>query len=170
LAPPLPHLDTVHSAVSNAPNPRLPTPLKPRRAAPLLLRPRARRRRAPGAYHGWQPPAPLHTPPPATSTPKTKSNRPIASRRPFPHPSPAKPRRTSPKFCSPASASRPRDYIAKRRFFPRASLQKVNSNSKTLLLILVNRVENRRTIRKMQGEFFWIRGELFYNFCYCGLS
>jgi hypothetical protein len=150
------------------PNPRLPTPLKPRRAAPLLLRSRARRRRAPGAYRGWQPPAPLHTPPPATSTPKIKSNRSIVVPRPFPHPSPAKSRRTSPDFYSTTPASRAQDHIAKRRFFPRASIQKVNSNSKTLWLILVNCVENREEIKKMQDQFCWIHCELFYNFCYSG--
>jgi hypothetical protein len=37
-------------------------------------------------------------------------------------------------------------------------------------LILVNCIENRRKIRKMQGQFCWIRCELSYNFCYSGLS
>jgi hypothetical protein len=50
---------------------------------------------------------------------------------------------------SPAPASRPKGYIAKPSFFPRASLQKVNSNSKSDFLFLVNCVENPRKIGKM---------------------
>jgi hypothetical protein len=75
-------LPTVDSAVSSSPNPRLPTPLKPRHSTPLLLRSRARRRRAPGA----QPAVPL---PAALSPPANTPNRPLVGRRPFPSPSPA---------------------------------------------------------------------------------
>jgi hypothetical protein len=42
-----------------------------------------------------------------------------------------------------------KDYIAKKKNFSGAQLQKVNSNSKTLWLFLVNFVENHRKIRKM---------------------
>jgi hypothetical protein len=44
---------------------------------------------------------------------------------------------------------RPRVCIAKAKIFPRASLQKCNSISKSEWLILVNCVENHRKIRKM---------------------
>jgi hypothetical protein len=37
------------------------------------------------------------------------------------------------------------------------------------LLNLVNPLENRRQIRKMQTHFFWIPGEAYYNFCYTHL-
>jgi hypothetical protein len=90
--------------------------------------------------------------------------------KPYPHPSPAKTPASLTGFYSTAPTSRAQDHIAKRRFFLRASLQKVNSNSKTLWLILVNCVENHRKIQKMQGQFCWIRGELFYNFGYSVLS
>jgi hypothetical protein len=46
-----------------------------------------------------------------------------------------------------------RDYIARLRFFPGSLLQKVNSNSKTLWLILVNCVENHRKIKKCKTNF-----------------
>jgi hypothetical protein len=36
--------------------------------------------------------------------------------------------------------------------------------------ILVNCIENRRKIIKMQTQFFWIRGEKSHNFCYSCLS
>jgi hypothetical protein len=38
------------------------------------------------------------------------------------------------------------------------------------LLIFVNCVENHRKFRKMQDQFCWIPGELYYNFCYSSLS
>jgi hypothetical protein len=120
---PLPHLATVHSAVSSAPNPRLPTPLKSRRAAPLLLRPRARRGRAPGAHRTAVPRSPL---PAALSPPTERPNRVPVAPRPYPHPSPAKTPASLAGFYSTAPASRAQDHIAKRNFFPRASLQKVN--------------------------------------------
>jgi hypothetical protein len=85
----------------------------------------------------------------ATTALSNAPNRPLVVPRPFPHPSPAKSRRTSPEFYSTAPASRAQDHIAKRRFFPRASLQKCNSNSKSEWLILVNCVENHRKIIKM---------------------
>jgi hypothetical protein len=49
-------------------------------------------------------------------------------------------------------------------------MQKVNSNSFVIWLILVNCVENRRNIGKMQNQICWIHGELSYNFCYSCLS
>jgi hypothetical protein len=106
----------------------------------------------------------------ATTALSNTPNRPPVVPRPFPHPSPAKSRRTSPEFYSTALASRAQDHIAKHRFFPRASLQKVNSNSKTLWLILVNCVENHSKIRKIKNQFCWIRCELSYNFSYSGMS
>jgi hypothetical protein len=39
------------------------------------------------------------------------------------------------------------------------------SNSICVLLILVNSVENRRKIGKMQTQFCWIPGEKLYHFC-----
>jgi hypothetical protein len=44
------------------------------------------------------------------------------------------------------------------------------SNSTCLLMNLVNSVENRRKIIKMQIQFCWIPGEKYYNFCYSFLS
>jgi hypothetical protein len=52
----------------------------------------------------------------------------------------------------------------------RPLLQKVNSNSIVIWLILVNCVEHHRKIIKMQNQFFWINGESYYNFCYSCLS
>jgi hypothetical protein len=60
--------------------------------------------------------------------------------------------------------------IAKEELFPGALVQKETPIVKTVLLFLVNCVENHRKFRKMQGQFCSIRGELFYNFCYSGLS
>jgi hypothetical protein len=77
---------------------------------------------------------------------------------------------TSPEFAQPAPATAPRDYIAKKLFFPRAFPQKGNSNSEVISLILVNCIKNHRKIGKMQNQFCWIRCELSYNFCYSCLS
>jgi hypothetical protein len=52
----------------------------------------------------------------------------------------------------------------------RAPAAKCNSNSKAIWLFLVNCVESRRKIRKMQNQFCWIRGEKSHNFCYSRLS
>jgi hypothetical protein len=60
--------------------------------------------------------------------------------------------------------------IAKEELFPGALVQKETPLVKTVLLFLVNCVENHRKVRKMQGQFCWIFGELYYNFCYSGLS
>jgi hypothetical protein len=51
-----------------------------------------------------------------------------------------------------------------------AGLQKWISNSKAILLNLVNCVENRRKIRKIQTQFWWIRCEKSYNFFYFCLN
>jgi hypothetical protein len=48
--------------------------------------------------------------------------------------------------------------------------QKGNFNSICDLLNLVNAMENRRNIIKMQTQFFWIPGERYDNFCYSCLS
>jgi hypothetical protein len=85
-------------------------------------------------------------------------------------PSLAKPSGGSPEFGLPALASRAQDHIAKPTFFPGSLLQKVNSNSKRDFLILVNCVENHTKTGKMQNQFCWILDELYYNFCYLGLS
>jgi hypothetical protein len=45
------------------------------------------------------------------------------------------------------------DHIAKRKIFPRASLQLVTQIVKVLWLFLVNCVENHRKIRKMKSNF-----------------
>jgi hypothetical protein len=45
----------------------------------------------------------------------------------------------------------PRAHISKPMIFPRASLQKVNSNSEVISMFLVNCVENLRKLRKMQN-------------------
>jgi hypothetical protein len=68
------------------------------------------------------------------------------------------------QFRRAAPAGRPRDHIAKQKFFSRASLQLVTQIVKVLWLFLVNCVENRRKIRKNQNKFCWIRCELSYNF------
>jgi hypothetical protein len=73
---------------------------------------------------------------------------------------------SSSELAHPRRPAASKGHIAKPTFFPGSLLQKVNSNSKTLWLFLVNCVENRRKIRKMQNQFCWIRCELSYNFCY----
>jgi hypothetical protein len=97
-------------------------------------------------------------------------NRTLVLPRSFPRPSPAARTSELAGFCPPAPGSRPGDYIANTKFFPGSLLQKVNSNSKTLWLVLVNFVENHRKIIQMQDQFCGVRGKLFYNFCYSGLS
>jgi hypothetical protein len=47
----------------------------------------------------------------------------------------------------------PRGHIAKPTFFPGSSLLKVNSNSKSNFLILVNCVENHRKSEKCKTNF-----------------
>jgi hypothetical protein len=63
-----------------------------------------------------------------------------------------------------------RGNIAKEELFPGASVQKETPIVKLFWLLLVNCVENHRKFRKMLNKFCWIRGELYYNFCYSGLS
>jgi hypothetical protein len=48
----------------------------------------------------------------------------------------------------------------KRKFLSEGHSASGNSNSKVNCLFLVNCVENRRKIRKMQTQFCWIRGEI----------
>jgi hypothetical protein len=86
--------------------------------------------------------------------------------RSLPHPPPAKLRRASPELCSTCAGRPPRGHIAKGNFFSRVFLQRGNSNSKLIFLFLVNCIENRRKIRKMQNQFCWILCELSYNVCY----
>jgi hypothetical protein len=103
-----------------------------------------------GGHQAWPPAPPLTGPLPSPAEPP---NRAPVTPSPSPRPSLAKPDGGSPEFGRTAAARPPRGYIAKEKIFPRASLQKVNSISKTLWLILVNFVENHRKIRKMQGQF-----------------
>jgi hypothetical protein len=105
-------------------------------------------------------------PPPAASPlnpiPQIGPRAPLAPPRVLPWPSPAA---SSPESSSPRRPTAQGPHC-KRYFFPRASLQKVNSNSTSAWLKLVNCVENHRKIRKFQTQFCWIRGEISYNFCY----
>jgi hypothetical protein len=73
--------------------------------------------------------------------------------RSFPYPPRPESGGASPEFAQPAPTTAPRDYIAKAKIFPGSLLQKVNSNSKVSLLILVNCVENHRKMGKMQNQF-----------------
>jgi hypothetical protein len=50
-------------------------------------------------------------------------------------------------------AAKPKGYIARPHFFRGASAQNRISNSKRILLNLVNSLENRRKLRKMQTQF-----------------
>jgi hypothetical protein len=59
---------------------------------------------------------------------------------------------SSPELAHPRRPAAPRGHIAKPTIFLGSLLQKVNSNSKTLRLFLVNCIENRRKIRKMQNQ------------------
>jgi hypothetical protein len=94
---------------------------------------------------------------------------------------------SSPEFLSKAPATMPKDPIAIGDFFLRvnpqsrgifvssliflgAFVKSCNFNSICDLLNLVNFVENRRQIRKMQTQFCWMSGEKYYNFCYYCLS
>jgi hypothetical protein len=94
-------------------------------------------------------------PPPAASppnpTPQTES---LVTLDPPPVLSRPRTPASSPNSGEPHRCPRPREYIAKPRIFPRASLQKVNSNSEVNSLFIVNCVENRRKIRKIQNQFF----------------
>jgi hypothetical protein len=98
------------------------------------------------------PPLAVGAPPTGSLSPLTEfPNRTLVTPSPSSRPSPAKLQRASPEFSQPAPAGRPRGHIAKQKFFPRASVQSGNSNSKTIWLILVNCVENRRKNRKIQN-------------------
>jgi hypothetical protein len=92
------------------------------------------------------------------------------TRSPSTRPSLAKPGGGSPEFGPAAPAGHPRGDIAKKSIFPGVFLQKGISNSVAVFLILVNCIENHRETRKMQNQFFWINGELSYNFCYSCLG
>jgi hypothetical protein len=70
----------------------------------------------------------------------------------------------------PRRPARPGTTLRNRSSFSKASLQLVTQIVKVFWLFLVNCVENHIKIRKMQNQFFWIRCELSYNFCYSCLS
>jgi hypothetical protein len=105
------------------PNPCLPTPLKSRHAAPLLSRPRARRRRAPG---GYRPVVPRSTHASSPYPPIEPPNRTLVVHRTLP--TIPRPESTDPwpEFHRNRRCTAPRDHIAKLEFFSRASLQKRN--------------------------------------------
>jgi hypothetical protein len=127
--------------------------------------------------------------PHAGAAPASKSNpnRPLVTLSPSPRDSrPAPPPELARILAGPPSAA-PGDPIASSLFFPvswvqskdllvrnlklsGAGLQKGISNSTCVLLILVNSVENRRKIRKMQTQFCWLLFEKSYNFCCSCLS
>jgi hypothetical protein len=106
----------------------------------------------------------------AASSPSNPRNRALVNRRTLLCPPRPDSGDTSPEFAQPVPATAPRDHIAKPKIFPGSLLQKVNSNSTSDFMILVNCIENHRKIRKMQTQFCWMNGELSYNFCYSGLS
>jgi hypothetical protein len=64
-----------------------------------------------------------------------------------------------PVFWPEPPAAMPEDHIASPQFFQGALAQKCFSNSICKLLKLVNSVENRRKIKKMQTQFCWFRCE-----------
>jgi hypothetical protein len=84
------------------------------------------------------------------------------------NPSPALPRprapASSPELAQPRRPPRPKGYIANPEFFTGSLLQKGISNSVVISLFIVNCVENRSKIRKMQNQFFlrwwWINLQL----------
>jgi hypothetical protein len=122
---------------------------------------------AAAAAAGPPPPAepPMASPPPtlAQIDPRWASPPPHILSRPSPSPEP-------PDFSLPTPPAMARGHIATGKIFPGASAQKYISNSVAVFLILVNCVENHREMRKIQGQFCWIHDELYYNFCYPGLS
>jgi hypothetical protein len=131
--------------------------------------PRPEHRRA-GAHRGqpaWAPPTGRS---PALPTPSSASNRRLVSPSTSSTHSPAKGVTGVAQFRRAAPAGPPRDHIAKQKFFSRASLQLETQIVNVLWLFLVNCVENRRKIRKIQNQICWIRCELSHNFCYSYLS
>jgi hypothetical protein len=108
-------------------------------------------------HQAWPPAPTLVGLLPAPTKPKNRSPRPQG-------PSPARARPVPaggwPEFSRNTAGRPPRGHIAKGRFFPGASAQKYNSNSKVTFLLLVNCVVNYRKIRKMQNELCWIRCEI----------
>jgi hypothetical protein len=120
-----------------------------------------------GGHLPWPPACPPHQP---LLAPTKPAIRPLAT----PRPPPRRPRPVPPPtlagFRPEPRRPCPRDHIAEQNFFSRAFLQFGNSNSKVIFLILVNCVENRRKIRKMQNQFCWIRCEISHNCCYSCLS
>jgi hypothetical protein len=64
----------------------------------------------------------------------------------------------------PGSFVRSRGISLRNQKFTGTPVQNLISNSICVLLILVNYVENRRKIGKMQTQFCWIPGEKLYNF------
>jgi hypothetical protein len=87
---------------------------------------------------------------PTASAPKPRHpwapRRPSGTPRPLPRPAPPPAR---PEFGRSRAGRPPKGRIAKPRFFPGSLLQKVNSNSIVIWLILVNCVESHRKIVKM---------------------
>jgi hypothetical protein len=130
-------------------------------------RPELRRRRdSSGCCCGVPPPAT----PGCTSRPNKPPNRTLVTSSTFSAHPPAETPTGVAQFRRALPAGPPRGDIANLEIFPGSDSQKVTQIVKADSLNLVNCVENHRKFRKMQGQFCWIRGELFYNFLYSGLS
>jgi hypothetical protein len=110
----------------------------------LPARPERRQAEGRRGQPPWAPPAGRY---PALSHPPAAPNRTLVPPRSPPCPSPTKPGGGSPEFGQPTPASRPRGYIAKTKIFPRASLQKGNSNS---ICDLADSCKLRRNSQKNQ--------------------
>jgi hypothetical protein len=76
----------------------------------------------------------------------------------IPRPDPGDPR---PELPPDRRCTAPRGHIAKTKIFPKASLQKRNWNSKSEFADSCKLRRKSHKIRKMQGQFCWIHGELF---------
>jgi hypothetical protein len=139
------------------------TSLGPRGSRPCRALPTSPPLAGTGSRGGHLPGPPACPPSRLLLAPTEPPNRPLATLRPFPRrPRPDLPR-PSPEFPAGPPPDAPRGYIAKNLLFSRASLQKVNSNSRSDFLILVNCVDHIK-IGKIRNQFCWIHGELSYNF------
>jgi hypothetical protein len=118
-------------------------------------------------HRAWPPAPPLAGFLPTPSNPR---NRPLGTQGPSPARARPAPAGGWLEFGRTAAARPPGTTLQRRKSSQGPCCKSATPIVKVSWLILVNCIENRRKIRKIQGQFCWIRCELSYNFCYSGLS
>jgi hypothetical protein len=120
-----------------------------------------------GGHRAWPPAPPLAG---LLPTPSNPQNRPLGTQGPFPARARPAPAGGWPEFGRTAAARPPGTTLQRGSSSRGLDCKTATEIVFGFLLILVNCIENHRKIRKMQTQFYWIRCELCYNFCYSGLS